>query len=303
MGSGGESAPLVTLAAMGVRLERAAGWGYFAWSATALLAWLLIGYGPFWHRDIMIQEQQDIPLQWYEYVEILLGGLLLAAIYGCFTVIFLLNRRRRGGIPLVYAGFALVIGVISWAFGAFANMLAHMDCGNDCVAYIPDEAATTVLNQLLLVFAVAPPTLLLVLVLVGRSRRRREPGPPLTRSPDATDDVGRQEASLAQQSRTARSVGRTGVWVGLGGVLTTAAAALSFGGPGGILFPLAAVLALAGTVLGIVAVTLSFGVRRRRPPASASATGIGVGVVAALSWLWSILAYVVAITPVVYVAS
>ncbi len=185
-GSGGHGSHFVTLAAMGVRLERAAGWGYLAWSATVALVWLLLGYGPFWHRDVMVMDQQDIPLQWYEYVQILLGQLLLAAIYGCFTLIFLLNRRRRGGIPLVWVSFALVIGVMSWGLGVFSNSLAHMDCANRCAAYIPDEAATTVMNQSLLVCALLPPLTLLVLVLVGRARRTPAAPAPV-RFPDATD--------------------------------------------------------------------------------------------------------------------
>lgn len=160
---------------MGVRIERVSGWAYVGWSAAVLLVWVFVDNGPFWHRDVFVLAEQEIPLQWYEYVGILLGGLVVAAVYGCLTLIFLLNRGRAGGIPIVWASFAVVLGLVSWVLGVFANAVAHMDCGDHCVAYIPDSQATSALNALLLVFALVPPAAFLIAVVVGRVLRRPLP--------------------------------------------------------------------------------------------------------------------------------
>ncbi len=157
---------------MGVRIERAAGWAYAGWSVIVLLVWLFVEYGPFWHRDVLAE--QDVPLQWYEYVGNVASSLLLAALYGCVTLVFLLNRRRASGIPIVFASFAVVIGGIALLFGVIGNALAHMDCGDHCVAYIPDADATTALNLALLVCAVLPPAAFLIAVIAGRVIGRRE---------------------------------------------------------------------------------------------------------------------------------
>ena len=53
------------------------------------------------------------------------------------------------------------------------NALAHMDCGDHCVAYIPDADATTALNTALLVCAVLPPAAFLIAVIAGRVIGRR----------------------------------------------------------------------------------------------------------------------------------
>jgi len=159
---------------MGVRIERAAGWAYASWSVIVLLVWLFVEYGPFWHRDVFVLAEQDVPLQWYEYVGNVASSLLLAALYGCVTLVFLLNRRRAAGIPIVFASFAVVIGGIALLFGVIGNALAHMDCGDHCVAYIPDADATTALNLALLVCAVLPPAAFLIAVIAGRVIGRRE---------------------------------------------------------------------------------------------------------------------------------
>lgn len=159
---------------MGVKIERAAGWVYFGWSALVLLTWLLITYGPFWHRnDLPGSEAETIPLHWFEYVQIFLGSLLVAAFYGCFTLIFLLNRRRAGGMSIVFVSGAVVIGFLSWILGVVSLTLAHADCADDCVAYIPDLAATQTIEALLLPFALVPPAAFLIVVLAGRVRQRR----------------------------------------------------------------------------------------------------------------------------------
>ncbi len=106
-------------------------------------------------------------------MQIFLGSLLVAAIYGCVSLVFLLNRKRAGGIPIVFVSFAVVIGALSWILGIFSNAVGHIDCADSCAAYIPDRAATQRLDSLLLPFAMLVPLAFLIVVIVGRVLERR----------------------------------------------------------------------------------------------------------------------------------
>lgn len=82
--------------------------------------------------------------------------------------------------------------------------------------------------------------------------------------------------------------------MGAGGVVTVVVALLIPGDPGGLsaaVLGLGALLALSGTALGVVAITVATGGRRGQRPGSGPTTGLGTGIVAALSWLWYALAF------------
>ncbi|WP_431278347.1 hypothetical protein [Leifsonia poae] len=159
---------------MGVRIERSAGWIYFCWSAGVLVTWLLITFGPFWHRtELSDREYDSVPLHRSEYVQIFLGSLLVAALYGCVTLVFLLSRKRTGRMSIVFATAAVVIGWLSWILTVISLSFAHSDCANDCVAYIPNQAATRTIEALLLPFALIPPVAFLAAVIAGRVVERR----------------------------------------------------------------------------------------------------------------------------------
>ncbi|WP_345764218.1 hypothetical protein [Diaminobutyricibacter sp. McL0608] len=159
---------------MGVKIERAAGWSYFGWSAVLLLTWLFLTFAPIWHRSELSDIQYErVPLQWTEYVQIFTGSLLVAAIYGCFTLLFLLNRNRMGRMSIAFAGCAVLLGFLSWFLAVVSLTLAHADCANDCVSYIPDLAASATIEALLLPFALIPPAVFLIAVIVGRILQRR----------------------------------------------------------------------------------------------------------------------------------
>ena len=161
---------------MGVRIERGAGWTYFGWSAMLLLIWLFLTFAPIWHRSELSDVQYErVPLQWTEYVQIFTGSLLVAAFYGCFTLVFLLNRKRKGRMSIVFASCAVVLGFLSWFLAVVSLTFAHADCANDCVSYIPDLAASATIEALLLPFGLVPPTAFLIAVIVGRALQRQLP--------------------------------------------------------------------------------------------------------------------------------
>lgn len=107
-------------------------------------------------------------------------------------------------------------------------------------------------------------------------------------------DTRRERESRSTSARRALAYGRSGAWLGAGGVVTVVATLFVTGGPGGTsaaALGLGVLLALSGTALGVVAITVATGGRRGRQPGSGPTTGLGMGIIAALSWLWWLLAF------------
>lgn len=184
---------------MGIAIERRAGWIYFGWSAVVLLTWGYLTFGPgVWHRDLFVSAEQDVPLQWFEYVQMFLGALVVAAIYGSVTLVFLLVRKRTGRMSITFISFAVFIGLMSWLLGIFSNALEHIDCADDCAPYIPDQAATATLDALLLPFALIPPVAFLLVVIAARILQRRQG------ATDVPAPLRAQELRAAQRGRPTR---------------------------------------------------------------------------------------------------
>ena len=121
---------------------------YLIYAVSVLLLWVLLAYGPFWHRNLLdtssdaaFRLNHQTPLRWYEYLQMYTDNLLPGAAFGLFALVPLV-RLRQGKIG--GAGFfaaAVSIGLMTLLFAVFFSALARVDCGSDCSADIPSYLA------------------------------------------------------------------------------------------------------------------------------------------------------------------
>lgn len=102
----------------------------------------------------------ETPLQWYEYTQMVLGSLLLPALYG-LIIPFALKRDIKGkNMTPATLRMAAIIGGLS-QLGAYAlNQTSHLDCGDDCVLGVPSYSAINAMFVVGILVAVVAPVLL-----------------------------------------------------------------------------------------------------------------------------------------------
>lgn len=146
---------------------------YFIASLSVAILWLFFSFGPFWQRDVMIYSQQEIPPKWYEYVGYYLGYLFIPSVYGLFSYIPIKRIDKKPGSGRLYFTGALIIGLIFIFIAWISGIFARIDCGNDCVAYIPSYQALRTMTLLTIPPLFIVPVALIVYFFTSSPNKRQ----------------------------------------------------------------------------------------------------------------------------------
>lgn len=112
----------------------------------------------------------DTPLQWYEYLAMILNTLLIPAIYGLFALFAQKRSKEDIKVERIFFGWAAALGLITSLLSYAFNRFSHVDCGDTCVNYIPSYTA---INWMLLVSLAIAMIYPLVLAIKGRTKTVR----------------------------------------------------------------------------------------------------------------------------------
>ena len=130
---------------------------------SVFVLWVISTFFP--TRDIFDLPQQDIPLRWYEYARLVLGGSLIPSL---ITSCMLITRNtKRLWLP---GAFLLIFNSIAVYLFFVLEGLSHIDCGDNCANYIPSYHSIYVMTTLLVIMWVAP-ALAILIAGIGLKRR------------------------------------------------------------------------------------------------------------------------------------